>query len=194
MLPATIKMGVAQVISLPRIVSVLFPNNNTEYSYYSDIEGLEVGDFAIVASPHGNEYAAGRFRSTELDGYPTVVRVVSTQETVKAVNKAAKWIVQKIDIAAYVERLNAERQLEVLRAKIEKAKKAALEQAQLATLRTLSPELDALVTELAKLTGVPIEEKPIAVRAHKRVRTPRAAAGKTASKQRAKQPAAKRRK
>src|SRR4249919_3070867 len=134
-------IGKTSVITLPRIVGVTFSGSGgTEYSYYCDIPDIEVGDYAIVASPYSSQQP--NFRSPELDGYPTVVRVVSTQETVKAVAKAAKWIIQKVDIDRYVQRLSYERQVDVLRAKIEKAKKAALEQAQLASLMSLSPELN----------------------------------------------------
>lgn len=184
MLPSTIKSAVGEVVSLPKIVAVIFPGNSTEYSYHCDIPDVQQGDYVIVASPNASDryVRSQNFFSPELKGYPTVVRVVRTQETVKDVSKASKWVIQKLDIDKYVERLAHEQQVEVLRAKIKRAKEEAMERAQLATLRTLSPELDLLVTELADLTGVPIEDKPVEVRAHKRQRkapTPRA---KTASK------------
>lgn len=190
MLPSTIKSAIGEVVSLPKIVAVIFPGNSTEYSYHCDIPDVQQGDYVIVASPnvsHDRYDRSQNFFSPELKGYPTVVRVVRTQETVRDVSKASKWVIQKLDIDKYVERLAYEQQVEVLRAKIDRAKKEALERAQMATLRTISPELDLLVTELANLTGVPIEDKPVEVRAHKRQRkaptgvkrTPRA---KTASK------------
>lgn len=171
------KASRTQVVHLPKIVAVIFPGNSTEYSYHCDIPDVQVSDYVIVASPSGDRYdrSGQNFFSPELKGYPTVVRVVRTQETVKDVSKATKWVIQKLDIDKYVERLAHEQQVDVLKAKIDRAKKEIMERAQLATLRSMSPELDALVTELASLTGVPIEEKPIAVRAHKRAtRKPRA--------------------
>lgn len=186
-----------QIMSLPKIVGVVFPGNNTVYSYYSDIEGLQVDDYAIVAAPYGDHrYGGSSFHSTELQGFPTVVRIVSTTETVRAISKAAKWIIQKIDIDRYVSRLAEEQKLEVLKAKIAKAKKDALEQLELGRLRSLSPELDMLLDELATLTGTTIEAKPIEVRAHKRAvtRKPRASTGKASSKPASKKAPARRKK
>jgi hypothetical protein len=184
-----------EIMALPKIVAVIFPGNSTEYSYHCDIPDVQQGDYVIVASPSGpDRYDRNQnFFSPELKGYPTVVRVVRTQETVKDVSKASKWVIQKLDIDKYVERLAYEQQVDVLKAKIKRAKEEALERAQLATLRALSPELEQLVTELATLTGVPIEEKPVEVRRHQRKRTVRASAkaapakkAKTASPRRTK--------
>ena len=181
--PKTTLAQALSTITLPRIVAVIFPGNSTEYSYHCDIADVNVGDYVIVASPHPSNdrysYSGQNFFSPELKGYPTVVRVVRTEETTRDVNKATKWVIQKLDIDKYVARMAYEQQVDVLQAKISKAKKEALERAQLATLRSLSPELDALVTELANLTGQSIEEKPIAVRAHGRKRTARTGAAIT---------------
>jgi hypothetical protein len=182
--------AVLAAVQLPRIVAVIFPGNSTEYSYHCDIPEVQQGDYVIVASPSGDRYDRNQnFFSPELKGYPTVVRVVRTEETVKDVSKATKWVIQKLDIDKYVERLAHEQKIDVLRAKIKRAKEAALERAQLASLRELSPELDLLITELANLTGVPVEQKPIPVRAHARKRTvgkgsakPRSAAKSTRMK------------
>lgn len=167
-------LAALQIATLPRIVAVVFPNSNTEYSYYCDIPEIKAGDYAVVASPYGPSASRGmneRFFAHEINGHPTVVRVVRTEETIKDVSKAAKWIIARVEIERYAERLAQEQKIEVIKAKIKRAKEEALERAQLASLRELSPELDLLITELANLTGVPVEKKPIPVRAHARKRT-----------------------
>lgn len=168
MLPATQMKSVVGDVLLTSVVQVVFPGNETIYSYHSDIPDLKVDDFVIVASPRNRSWDETRFFSQELQGYPVVVRVVNIQPTLKDVTKANKWIIQKLDVDAYVRRLALEQQVDILRHRINEEKKKALELAELAKLRDLNPTLGALIDELAALTGQKIEEKPIEVRAHKR--------------------------
>jgi hypothetical protein len=172
MLPTTtFKITPVQVLPIPYVVQVLFPgNSNKLYSYHCDIEGVQAGDYVIVASPHAQTGWERNpdFFSTELKGHPTVVRVFSTEQSVGAISKAAKWIIQKVDIDAYVARLNHEQQVEVLKHRITEEKKKALEAFELAKLRELNPTLGVLVDQLAALTGQVLEPKPTTVREHKR--------------------------
>jgi hypothetical protein len=182
MLPTTQIKTVEGELVLTSIVTVVFPNSNTEYSYYSDIPDLQKDDFAIVASPYGptaNRQFNDRFHNDALDGYPTVVRVTSTMPTLKQVSKAAKWIIQKIDINKYVARLAIERQVDILKHRIAEEKKAALEALELAKLRELNPTLGVLVDQLAALTGQVLEAKPTTVREHKRAKPRKAKTTKT---------------
>lgn len=175
MLPAKTISVEGTVVGLTNVVQVIFPGKNTLYSYHSDIPDLKVGDYAIVASPYSqNDFnRTVDFYSQELKGHPTVVKVVSIEPSLKDVTKANKWLIQKVDIDAYVQRLAFEQRVEILKHRINEEKKKALELAELAKLRELNPTLGELVDQLAAMTGVTIEEKPIAVRAHKRAPTRR---------------------
>lgn len=170
MLPTTVRTVSGEVMGLTNVVQVIFPGNRTLYSYHSDIPDLKAGDYAIVASPNSsrNWESNPDFYSQELRGHPSVVKVINTEPTVKDISKAAKWIIQKVDIEAYVARLAIEQQVEVLKHRIAQEKKKALEAFELAKLRELNPELGVLVDQLAALTGQVLEPKPTTVREHKR--------------------------
>jgi hypothetical protein len=152
---------------MTRIITCVFAGNSNRYAYYSDDETILVDDYVVVVSPNG----ATNHRSEAVDGFPTIVKVVSIEETLEGVLKVAKPIVCKINLTAYAARLEHDRKVEVLKAKIHRARKEAMENIELAKLAVLSPELGELVKEMAALTGVTIEEKPIPVRAHRRKST-----------------------
>lgn len=151
-----------------RIITCVFSGNRNGYAYYTDDASIQVDDYVVVVSPNGDV----NHRSELVDGFPTIVKVISVDETVEAVTRVAKPIVHKIDLAGYAAMVEHQKQVEVLKAKIARARKDALENIELAKLAALSPELGALVKEMASLTGMTIEEKPIPVRAHKRRATP----------------------
>lgn len=134
-----------------RIVQVTFEGSAKRYAYYTDLD-LQVGDYAVVASPYGRSYGIrGEFYSEELQGNPTIVRVESVEETVEAIDRVAKWIIQRVDVGAYAYRVAREERRKVLLAKIKKAEKAAREQLEMEKLRELSPGLGKLIDELKAL-------------------------------------------
>lgn len=121
-----------------RIIRVRFPNSHTSqtYAYYTDIEGIVEGDVVVVNAPS--------------DGM-TCVKVVSVEEDVDGIKKANKWIVCKVDVAAYEARKEAEQRKELLKAKLEKMKKEALERQTYDMLLTMMPEAAEIIEELKKL-------------------------------------------
>ena len=138
-----------------KIIGVHFPSSDKVYHYYTDLD-LAVGDFAVVVSPYDGGYnERGRHFDSKLDGHPVVVQVATVEETLEAIEKVVKWVVQKVDVQAYADRLEAEKRVAVLRAKIARAEKAAREQLELEKLRSLSPELSGLLDELQALTSPP---------------------------------------
>lgn len=135
-----------------RVIIVHFGDNTQTYAYHTRDESIQVGDFAIVISPYSSRNTTG-FATPELGGYPTIVKVVDVKETVHSVNMASKWIIQKLDLRAAIEEAQRKEAIEVLRAKITKARKAAEERVKLEQLRELSPELDDLLNQYDALTG-----------------------------------------
>lgn len=120
-----------------KIVTVKFnPPHSQGYAYMTDIEGVEVGDTLVVDSSNG--------------GF-NCVTVVSVEETVEGVEKATKWIVSKVDVAGYRERLAKIEKRKLLLAKLKKMQAEALEADQFATLIKLNPDAAALVEELKNL-------------------------------------------
>jgi hypothetical protein len=118
-------------------VIVKFGTNNQTYSYMTDIEGVEVGDTLVVDSP--------------TYGFACVT-VTSVQETAHSVEKATKWIVSKVDVAGYKERLEKMERRKLLTAKLKKMQAEALEADQFAALIKLVPGAAALVDELKALS------------------------------------------
>lgn len=135
-----------------RVVIVHFGDNTQTYAYHTRDESIEVGDFAIVISPYSGRNTTG-FATPELGGYPTIVKVVDVKETVHSVNMASKWIIQKLNLASAIAEAQRKEAIEVLRAKISKARKAAEERVKLEQLRELSPELNELINQYDALTG-----------------------------------------
>lgn len=137
-----------------RIVRAQFVDGRgqKDYAYYTDDETIAKDDFVVVVSPYGEVY------DDESQGYVKVVKVVSVEETVEAITKASKWIVQKVDLAAYRERMKRIERLKLLDAKIEQAKKEAMRRLELKQLMDMSPELKQLVEERLGLSEPAADE------------------------------------
>jgi aminopeptidase N len=118
-------------------VTVTFGAHSGTYAYMTDIEGIEVGDTLVVDSPS--------------NGF-TCVTVMSVQETADSVEKATKWVVSKVDVAGYKERLERAERRKLLTAKLKKMQSEALEADQFAALIKLVPGAAALVEELKSLS------------------------------------------
>lgn len=138
-----------------RIVKATFEGHNgaKDYAYYTDID-LAVGDFAVVVSPYGELY------DEESKGYITTVKITSIDEDVTSVQKASKWIVQKVDLAGYRERISRIEELKTIDAKIKRATEEARKLLELEKLAELSPDLKALVARRLELTVGKAEEAP----------------------------------
>lgn len=121
-----------------KTVTVKFNTSSTLYAYLTDIEGIEIGDTLVVDSPTSSY---------------TCVKVVSVEETVESIEKATKWVVCKVDTAAYRERLEKIEKRKLLTAKLKKMQQEALEADQFATLVKLNPDASALVEELKALSA-----------------------------------------
>jgi hypothetical protein len=132
-----------------KIVRAVFEDGrgHKDYAYYTNDNSLVKGDFAIVVSPFGNLY------DDKSQGYITVVKVISIEETVEAITKASKWIVQKVDLDSYREHMAQIARVKLLDAKIEVARKEAMHRLELKQLMDLSPELATLVKERLELDG-----------------------------------------
>ena len=106
------------------------------YAYLTDIEDIKAGDTVVVDSPNS--------------GY-TCVAVVGVDDSVDAINKANKWIVSKVDVSGYEERLRKEQEKAKLVAKLQKLKSEILERNQFEELAKLSPDAAELVNQLKAL-------------------------------------------
>lgn len=120
-----------------KTVSVKFDGNSRSYAYMTDIEGVEVGDVLVVHTPHS--------------GY-TCVTVTSVDETADTVEKATKWVVCKVDVAGYNDRIEREERRRLLLAKLKKMQAEVLEADQFKLLAKLNPDAAKLVKELKSIT------------------------------------------
>lgn len=118
------------------VVTVNYNTSHQSYAYLTDIEGIEKGDTLVVDSPS--------------NGF-TCVTVVSVEETVESVTKATKWVVSKVDVAAYKERMQKAERRKVLVAKLKKMQEQALEKDMFSKLGELDPNAIPLIEELKKL-------------------------------------------
>ena len=119
-----------------KTVQVEFNANFKRYAYLADIEGLAVGDVVVVDTPS--------------NGFQCVT-VVSLEETAETIAAASKWVVCKVDVSAYNQRLANIEKRKVLTAKLKKMQQEALEADQFALLVKLNPDAAALVEELKSL-------------------------------------------
>ena len=119
-----------------KVVTIKFDERSNKYAYLTDIEDIAVGDTVVVESPYS--------------GY-TCVTVVAVDDSAEAVTKATKWVVCKVDTAAYTARIEREKKRAVITAKLRKLKSDMLEANQFAALAAESPEAAKLVEELKKL-------------------------------------------
>lgn len=109
---------------------------NKTYAYYTEDADIGVGDALVVDSPYG--------------GYK-VVACVSVSDTVDAIQKAAKWVVDRVDVSGHAKREANRQKREVLIARIQRAEKEARAKLEMEKLRDLSPELKGLLDELKAL-------------------------------------------
>lgn len=134
-----------------KIVKAVFDNGGgqKDYAYYADesLKDLKVGDYAVVISPYGTVY------DEESQGYLNIVQITSLEEDLEGVTKAAKWLVQKVDLSEYRERLAKALRIRTLDARIETAKKEAMKRVELQRLMEASPELADLIKERLSLSA-----------------------------------------
>jgi hypothetical protein len=107
------------------------------YAYMTDIEGIEVGDTLVVES------ASSGF---------ICVTVTSVDDADDSIEQVTKWIVGKVDVAGYRDRLEKLERRKLLMAKLKKMQAEVLEADQFATLIKLVPGAAALVEELKALS------------------------------------------
>lgn len=146
-----------------KIVGVMFDeresSNNSIYYYYTDID-FALQDLAIVC-------VHNRGTGWAFPSYPhfKIVRVVETSGfTAIDIAKAKKWIVQKIDIKAYEERLEQEKLVQDIKAELA-ARKAEFEERRIYEyLAKEDPKINAMLDKLSTLTGeqrlIPQTEEP----------------------------------
>lgn len=74
-----------------RVAQIIFKSyaEPVEYSYFTDIEDLKKGDVLVV--PTSNAYSIGYFSKYSTNKHH--------------IRNASKWIVQKVDIEAYEDKL-----------------------------------------------------------------------------------------
>lgn len=153
--PRTVPLATRPTAPVMRTVTVNFAGSPGQpYAYQTYDETIQKDDFVIVISPydgHRGQSKTSPLYSKEANGFPVVVRVVSVVETVESVLRATKWIIGKVDLETAILEEQQRQQKALLDAKIARATKDALESIQLERLRSLSPELDALITERQKL-------------------------------------------
>lgn len=133
-----------------KIVQVQFTQGSSEYAYFDGGLDLQVGDFAVVASPYGD--SSGGVYDEECGGYLKVVQVSSVDPNVEGVRKVAKWIVSKVDVTDYRARRKKVEDLKALDARIVAAEREARKALEMTKLRELSPELAALIDAREALT------------------------------------------
>jgi hypothetical protein len=125
---------------ITKTVLVRFRGNSgmssDSYAYLTDIEGLAADDYVVVESP-----SAGM----------TLVRVASVEETPKSVEKATKWIVDRVDTKTYYERAQREADRALILLKLKKEQARVLEENQYAELAKVSTTAAELVAQLKAL-------------------------------------------
>jgi len=121
-----------------QVVQVKFPENtyNKGYSYFTDIEGLKVGD-PVVVYVHGTTRG---FKVAEV----SKVRGLSRAER----DKAGKFIVQKINVEEYEANVKKHELVLEIRNKLREAKETAEEMLIYQSLANTNPEIKELLTEL----------------------------------------------
>jgi hypothetical protein len=120
-----------------KMITVKFPGHTQFYAHLTDIEGIEVGDTLVVES------ASSGF---------ICVTVASVDDADDSIEQVTKWIVGKVDVAGYRDRLEKLERRKLLMAKLKKMQAEVLEADQFATLIKLVPGAAALVEELKALS------------------------------------------
>lgn len=139
--PAALVVGQA-------VVRCTFDDGGKEYGYFAGGIELKEGDAVVVASPYGEGPNSNRGTFDEAcGGYLKVVRVSSVEPNVDAIERAAKWIIGKVDTAEYVQRRERIEELRTLDAQIKRAAREATQRLELEQLKAVSPELTALLAK-----------------------------------------------
>ena len=87
--------------------------------------------------------------------------MVSVEPTPDAIQRAAKWVIGRVDVTDYRDRRRKVEELKTLDAQIKVARAQAMRQLELQQLRALSPELDQLIAKRFELTGArPADPQP----------------------------------
>jgi hypothetical protein len=111
------------------------------YCYFTDIDGWEVGDKAVVQVRGGS--SAGKLH---------VVTVCKVGANADERSRAHEWIIQKVDMAAYDARIEKQKRREELFEKLDAIKAEADRMAKYETLAAGgNKEAKALVKELKAL-------------------------------------------
>jgi hypothetical protein len=116
-----------------QVALVQFDNGYKNYSFRNDIQDLEVNDTVVVDTAQGYQLAT----------------VVGFQELTKV---ATKWVVQKVDLTAHVERLDKEKKKKLLKDKMEQRRKKLEEIEIYKALAKEDPEMAQLVEEFQGIT------------------------------------------
>jgi hypothetical protein len=138
-----------------QIVECEFVKGGKKYAYFAGDLDLEVGDYALVASPYGdrdrtNTTGSG-IKDEDAGGFLKVVRVKKVDVNADGVRRAAKDIICKIDIAEHIERQKRVQEIEALETRIELAANEARKRLELEALVKLSPDLAELLRQRDEL-------------------------------------------
>lgn len=130
------------------LLTCQFEDGGKGYAYFAGGVTAEVGDYVVVASPYGD----GCF-DKESGGYLKVVRVTSTDVSADAAKNVTKWVIGKVDMTTYRERRKKLDELQAIDAQIERAKKDAMKELELAQLASIHPGLKALLDQRQNLVA-----------------------------------------
>ena len=123
-----------------KVVTVEFPNDigGKHYAFRTDIEDLKHGDFVAVDTQVGL-------------GVAMVVKARGL--TAPEAHKATRWIVQKLDMKAHVERLKREEVAQEIRNKLRERKEQMEEILIYERLAKDDPGIQKLLDELKTIEG-----------------------------------------
>lgn len=121
-------------------LSTLFGNSSKAYSFFTDLDDLEVGDLVIVQSSGiSSRLGLAICQVSALEGLTKLQR-----------DKAEKWVIQKIDLTQHAERMKRAAIEQEIRNKLRERKEEAEELMVYKALAQSDPEIAALLTRLAE--------------------------------------------
>ena len=109
-----------------------------EYAYKTDLD-LEAGDIVVV-------------KASELKLCTVVSIIEDILVNAQIVNRATKWIVDKVDMSKHIARINRVERMDFIKNKLEEKKKAMEEIAIFEMLAKADPEAAKLLNEMKQLT------------------------------------------
>lgn len=115
------------------------------YSYFTDIEDLKVGDLVVVENN-------GEFKVV------TVVKTIGLTKT--QTNNATKWIVSKIDITGYIDKLRKMELVQEIKNELHKRKEEMQEYLLFKQLAETDPKIKDLLSELEKVDPTLVPQIP----------------------------------